>query len=282
MASVRILTDAAVQFPQPTFTGRADIHILPYDISLNGQTCLEGEGVRTNTLPAYAPDGLNPRLLPPSQARMTALLQSLLAQPGEVIAILTSAQLSPMFGALERTVNALKVQPSVTLIDSQTSSSGLGLLVQLAAESVAHGRSLTEIERRIRHAIPRVYTLFSSAGLSYLHHAGFIDPAQAAVGEMLNLFPIFSLEEGRPSAIEKARNPRGLSDFFIEFLDEFDELDHIGIIQGHPAFTHEAHALKEYAQVHFPNTPVSELPINPSLATLIGPRSLGLVILEPG
>ena len=46
----------------------------------------------------------------------------------------------------------------VTLIDSQTTSVGLGLLVQLAAECTAQGMSGTEIERRVRKAVPtRLY-----------------------------------------------------------------------------------------------------------------------------
>ena len=106
------------------------------------------------------------------------------------------------------------------------------MMVQSAAEAAARGVNGVEIERSVRRMIPRTYSLFASAGLTYLYHAGFIDEGQATIGEMLGILPIFSLEEGKLSAIEKARNPRGVLDFFQEFLDEFDHLQQIAFLQG--------------------------------------------------
>lgn len=280
MGSVCILTDSAVQFTQPGFAGRDDVRVTPFDIQLKGELYLEGEGLRASSLPPFASNGINPRLVAPSTEKFYQVFQSLSAYYREIIAILTSSELSGAFANAEKAAAALKSQINIILVDSLTTAVGLGLLVQLAAEGVARELSATEIERRVRKAVPRVYTLICSAGLSYLSEAGFIDPAQAAVGEMLNLIPIFSLEEGKLSSIEKARNQRGVLDFFQEFLSEFDDLQHIAFIQGISPFNHEAHMLREHAQDHFPRTPFSEHTINLPLATLVGPRTLALMILE--
>jgi hypothetical protein len=97
---------------------------------------------------------------------------------------------------------------------------------------------------------------------------------------MLGIMPIFTLEEGRLSSVEKVRNNRALSDFMQEFICEFDAFDQIALVQSNPGMVHEARLLREHAQSYFPQTPFSELTISPPLATLIGPRSMGLVVVE--
>ncbi len=280
MNSICILTDSAVQFTQPGFAGRSDVRVLPYDVIIRGQVYLEGEGIKSTSLPPYVTDNLNPRLIVPEPEKILQSLQGLANQYQEVIAILTSSELTTMYANTEIAATAAKSQISVTLIDSQTTSVGQGMLVQLAAECVSMGLNATEIERRIRKAVPRVYTLMCTAGLSYLSQSGFVDQAQATVGEMLGLIPIFSLEEGKLSSIEKARNLRGVMDFFQEFLAEFDSLHHIALVQGISPFNHESHILREHAQDHFPGTPFSEHTINLPFAALVGPRTLALMIME--
>ncbi|HMN62488.1 MAG TPA: DegV family protein [Anaerolinea sp.] len=279
-SSICILTDSAVQFTQPGFAGREDVRVISYDIQIRDTLYPEGEGIRSTALPPSAGDGLHPRLIAPDPEKLQQLFHGLASHYREVIAIFTSGELSQMISAVEKAAAGAKSIIPVTLIDSQTTSVGLGLLVQLAAECTAQGMSGTEIERRVRKAVPRVYTLLCTAGLSYLYESSFVDIAQATVGEMLGLIPIFSLEEGKLSSIEKARNLRGVIDFFQEFLSEFDNLQHISMIQGAAPFNHESHILREHAQDHFPKTPFSEHTINLPLATLVGPRTMALIIME--
>ncbi len=279
-SSICILTDSAVQFTQPGFAGRDDVRVISFDVQIRDRLYPDGEGIKSTALPPSATDGLHPRLLTPGPEKLQQLFHSLALHYQEVIAIFTSGELSSMMAQAEKAAANVKSIIPVTLIDSQTTSVGLGLLVQLAAECTAQGMTGPEIERRVRKAVPRVYTLLCTAGLSYLSESGFVDVAQATVGEMLNLIPIFSLEEGKLSAIEKARNLRGVLDFFQEFLSEFDNLQHIAMIQGAPPFNHESHILREHAQDHFPKTPFSEHTVNLPLATLVGPRTLALIIME--
>ncbi len=63
--------------------------------------------------------------------------------------------------------------------------------------------------------------------MTFLYQTGIMGYPQAIVGEMLNLLPIFSFEEGRMISVEKVRNSRHLQDNFQEFLDEFSDLDNI-------------------------------------------------------
>lgn len=280
MNSICILTDATAQFSQPGFPGREYVRVLPLDVRLRGKVYTENEGLRSTELPPVSAGAQAPHLLMPDPEKCVQVLQNLAAQYRDIIVITASSELHSTFATMEKAAQTVRGQATVTLIDSQTTSVGLGLLVQYAAEVIAKGVSKAEVERCTRKAVSQIYSLFSLAGLSYLSQAGFIDEGQAAIGEMLGLVPIFSLEEGKLSPIEKARNQRAVLDFFQEFLGEFDELQHIAFIQGAPPFNHETHLLREHAQIHFPRTPFSEHTINLPVATLLGPRTLGLILFE--
>jgi len=280
MGSICILTDSSAQFPQLGFSGRNDIRVIPFSVEINGQLYEEGRDLRPNDLPAVATESLRPRLIPPSAAQFEELYLNLNQHYSDIIGIFTSASLNSVFLNAHKAAEATQGRAKVTAIDSQTTSVGLGLLVQAAAEAIANGQPAPVVERMVRSLIPHTYMMICTPGMSYMSYAGYVDPSQAFVGEMLGLMPIFTLEEGQISAVEKVRNARSLVDFMQEFICEFEELSHIAFIQGIPGLTHEARLMREHVQTCFPQTPFSEHSINLPLATLVGPRAVGLVVIE--
>lgn len=280
MNSVCILTDSTAQFPQLGFSGRNDVRVISYDIELNGRLYPEGQELRAVDLPPSASETLRPRVVVPTPETFAEFFINLNLHYRHIIAILNSSSLNQAYQNAQQAAETVQGRANVTVIDSQTTSVGLGLLVQAAAEGVARGETVTEVERMVRSMIPHTYMMLCTPGMSYLYHAGYIDQSQAFVGEMLGLLPIFTLEEGELSAVEKVRNARGLVDFMQEFVCEFEELQHIAFVQSTTPMTHEARLMREHVQNCFPQTPFSEHNINLPLATMIGPRSIGLVTVE--
>jgi DegV family protein with EDD domain len=280
MSSTCILTDSTAQFPQLGFSGRNDIRVVSFEVEINGKRYEEAHDLRTADLPAAASDALHPRLIPPSAEEFEALFLKLNQHYDDIIAILASSSLTSVFENARQAAQATQGRARVTAIDSQTTSVGLGLMVQTAAEAAARKVMAVDIERTVRSMIPHTYMMMCTPALSYLYHAGYVDQAQAFVGEMLGLMPVFTLEEGVLSAVEKVRSTRSLVDYMQEFICEFEDLVHIAYIQSTPPLTHEARLMREHAQTCFPQTPFSEHAINLPLATLIGPRSIGLVAIE--
>lgn len=275
-----ILTDSAAQFPQLGFPGRNDIHVIPYSVEVNELFYDEGKDLRPGDLPATASAALRPRLIAPTVEQFQAMFANLGQQYSDIITILTSSCLTQSFENAQKAASGIRGRIRITLIDSQTISVGLGLLVQSAAEAVSKGLKLAEIERLIRSQIPHTYVMFCTPGMSYLYHAGLVDESQAFVSEMLGMMPIFTLEEGQLSSVEKVKNSRGLVDFMQEFVLEFEDVQHIAFLQSSPGLAHESKAMREHVQNFFPQIPFSELTVNLPLATLIGPRSVGMVVVE--
>lgn len=284
MGSICILTDSSAQFPQLGFSGRNDVRIIPFSVELGEKVYEEGHDLRPNDLPPAASESHYPRLIAPSAEVFQDLFLNLNQRYRDIIAIISSASLTQAFENAQKAAKATQGRAKVTVIDSQTTSVGLGLMVQAAAEAAAEaesrGQIAADIERMIRSMIPHTYMMICTPAMSYLYHAGLIDSSQAFVGEMLGLMPIFTLEEGQVSAVEKVRNTRSLVDFMQEFICEFDDLLHIAFIQSVPPLVHEARLMREHAQNCFPQTPYSEHTINLPLGALIGPKSVGMVVVE--
>ncbi len=280
MTSTCILTDSTAQFPIPAFPGRKRMTILPMHM-VSGATSEEGgEDLRAHHLPPSAPPNFNGSLHPPSVQEFEEMYSQLGQYYSGVVTIVHSAHLSPTYqNALQAATN-LEGTVEVEVIDSETIATGLGLAVQTAAALAEQGGTVIEISEQTRSLLPRIYTMFCISGLSYLHHSGYLNLAQAIVGEHLKMLPLYTMEEGQLVPTQKARNYRHLIDLLQEFICEFDTLDHIGLIQGVPPFETETRTLRERLAPQFPITPISEHTISPELALLIGPRSLGLFLLQ--
>jgi DegV family protein with EDD domain len=254
--------------------------VIPLHLRLAGQEILEGTLIGLESLPASARNGQHPEVLPPTPAEFLQTFDRIGQLYTEILVILLSAQLSPVYARAREAIRLAGNPAHIQVVDSQTTAAGLGWLVQMAAQMAVQGGSSSEILRLVRGSIPHIYTLFCLRSLTYLYHSGQLDPAQALVGEMLGIAPLFILEEGRLIPVQKTRSPRHLVDAFYEFINEFSSLKALALIQGLPAFTHEARNLHERIQLEFPSVPYVEHSMSISLAALLGPQSLGLVAME--
>lgn len=282
MESVCILTDNTAQFAKPIFPGNDRVRVAQLRVSLNlpPEPAENGNEWKVSSLPISARNGLEPRLVPPTPDDFVLLFNQLGQVYSEIVAIFLSSSLSQTYANAHKAAEAVRGQVNVQVINSQTTSIGLGILVETAAKAADAGMPVADIECLVRGIIPHIYSVFTIPGLTYLQQAGLLDPGQALVGEMLGLYPLYTMEEGRLTPLEKVRSLRHLLDYFQEFMDEFDNLVHVAFIQSCPQLSHESHALREHAGDCFPDTPFSEHPISLPLATLLGPRTVGVFAVE--
>ena len=280
MPSTCIITDSSAQFSRHSFPGRNLVYQVPFRIKVNDNFVENDPLFKVTNFPSRMSGENAPLLFSPTvQECMDAI--SLYSQTfDEIIAIFMSSQLTGAFQNMEKASKNKRGKVSIVVIDSLTTSIGLGSLVQVAAEQAAHGSKLSDIEHKVRGKIPMIYSQFCIANLSYLQSHNFLTEPQSMLGEMLSILPVFSFEEGKIIAAEKVKNYRHLLENYQEFIDEFSDLDQVALIQSQPPLLHETHTLREHVNGTFPGTPFSELPINLVLAALFGPASVGIYAIE--
>ncbi len=280
MGSVCIVTDSAVQFPQLSFNNRNLLSIAPMYSKLQGAIYTNTDDFKPSSLPASAGDDLAPQLLAPSVEQLQEIFSEQAKSFDSILGIFTSSDLSQVFANAQIAADSLRGGLEIQLVDSQTIAAGLGFLVETAINAAIRGVPAQEIEYEVRSLIPHIYNVICIPGLTYLYYNSFVDRAQAIVNEMLGLYPIFAIEEGKLTPQEKLRNHRHTITYFQEFLDEFDNLQHIALLQSTPPSQQEAQVLRDHAREAFPNTAFTTHSTNLPLATLFGPRSMGLFVIE--
>ena len=246
------------------------MHIIPFEFQ---------PGVKTGNESRLL-SGQVQRLVPPSQQAFIQSYAQLSHRYDTILVLTLSGLLSPATSQAFSASVHYSNHATVEVIDSQTIGLGLGFLVQAAAAAAATGAPLAEVERQVRAYIPRIYMLFCIPELTYLAYSGYMEYSQALVGEMMGMLPIFVIEEGRLTPMEKVRTQRHLFEAFQEFMNEFDAPAHIALVRGANRNAIRSRPMHQYIREAFPETPFSEHNIPPHLAALFGSQCTGLVIIE--
>jgi len=273
-----ILTDSTAYFTKSSFAGQEHVTILPHSIQVNDQVFPDSKD-----LSIYFPKARfaqPPISYPPPVDAFQNAYASLGMKYKEIVVILLSSHLSQANLNAHLASQSAKSPANIFIIDSLNTAIGLGLLVQAAADYAHRGYSGVEINRLVRGMINHIYSVFCLPDLSYLYRAGQIDPAQAIVGEMLGVIPFFTLENGKLVHTQKIRSPRHLVDIMFEFVAEFENLKYLGLIQGINTYEQESHNLRDRISQNVRTTPLCEHGLSLALATILGPHSIGLVVME--
>jgi DegV family protein with EDD domain len=270
MSNVCILTDGTAQYTQSSFPGQERVHVIPFRIQ--NAACQDGKPL---------PGGFTfPRqLIPPSSQDFIQYYAALNRVYDSILVLTLSSQLNPTMNYALSASDQINNGTALEVMDSQTTGIGLGMLVQFAAGAAHEGVALHEIERRLRANIPRVYMLYCIPELTYLAYSGLMDHSQALVAEMLEMLPIFNFEEGRLVPMEKVRTPRRLFEAFLDFLGEFENPSRIALAGNLPGGL-RTKSLRQVVKDTFPGTLYSEHPVQQHLATLFGPHSIGLAVMD--
>jgi DegV family protein with EDD domain len=282
MSATCILTDSTACFTRANYAGQEHVYLIPCTLQSGGQTISDGNDL--SLLGQLSTDNLTPSIqaYAPSIESFQSMYRRLGQTYQNIIVILMSSHLSRAVNHALQAAQVPKSPAAIHIIDSQTSAVGLGFLVHSAAEAIQRGIPPAEITRLIRGLTRHVYAIFCLPDLSYLAHAGQLDPAQAVVGEMLGMLPLFIMENGSLVHTYKIRSPRHMVDIMFEFIAEFEHLRHVSILQGVPFFEQESRNLRERIHQNIRSIPFSEHTLPLSLATMLGPRAIGLMAIESG
>lgn len=276
MKSACIITDGFAQTTQAVYPGRSLVRTLPIQVAALSPADTSANGVSTGGISTR----LTSRLVYPSEEMIADLLLKSAQEFDEILVIITSSALSPLFGIVEEVVNTSPICSRIKLIDSMSISIGLGYLVEKSAQMLVAQKNIAQIEETIRSIIHHIYSIFCIPNLTNLYLSGFLDDAQAMVGEILGIYPLFTLEEGRLTPLQKVKNSRAALDYFQEFIDEFDNLDHIAVTYGNSISNQELRPLKQYCDERFSHPSFSEHPLNTPLTALLGSKCAALFSVE--
>lgn len=278
---VRIVTDATVRFALPGFAQDHNIIVVPTGVRCGNVQIPESPETDLATVrPMLEVCGPDLMLECPSVEDMSRVYRELQPQTSQILSIHHAASISPTFQHADEASQLLRGRLDIQVIDSQSISLGLGLLVQALARQAERGDSLDDLVRYARGLISRLYLVMFLEDLSFLERNGLISRSQAILGNMLGILPFLTMEDGRLITMEKVRTRTRAIEKLIEFISEFSAVEHIGILQAHTIKTEETEMLIERLRAIYPSAPISAACYGPVLSTFVGYDGLGAVVLE--
>lgn len=281
MGKVRIVTDSSAHFLNPDIIDQYDIQVVPLTIHLGTQALREGIDLDADTFFRLSLQNTPPATVSaPSVEDFATLYSRLNKETDQVLSLHMSRHLSATWDHARVATKTLLGRCEIAVVDSLTTSAALALLVETAAQAAEEYESLEDVVRIVRKMLPRVYTVLFVESLDYLHNNGLISEAQSILGTMLNIKPFLTIEEGELLPMEKVRTQAQATDKLVEFVAEFSSIENLIILQNTPYPTDQTRLLQDRLAAEFPGREFPIMMYGPSLATIIGPDGMGVVVQE--
>jgi DegV family protein with EDD domain len=280
-SQVRIVTDSSARFPDPKLWEHPLLTSVEFTIRQDGQRRAEVAGAGIDEYrDLFHPEGEPTIADDPSLSQFVRTYQDLHRQTDQIVSLHTASAASLAYANALTASEQLLGRCEIQVIDSQTMSFGLGLLVQAALDAAQSGQSLDEIVRIVRGMIPRLYMIFFLDDLTHLQRHNLVSRSQAVLGNMLGVIAFLTMEDGRLIPMEKVRSrPRALEKL-IEFVAEFSDLEHIAVLHGLRLDREGIGWLDERLSALHSGVPISHADYGPTMGTLVGSDSLGVIVLE--
>ncbi len=281
MSLVKIVTDSSVMLPDPDLVARLGIEIWPLTVRVGEQSYAERANVTDEGfLRKMAQNPKAASVAAPSSAQVRRFFERLGPPTDQIACIHVSSALNDVSEVVQKAAQGFAGRQRIVVLDTATTSVGLGLIVEAAASAAADGAPLAEIVRVVRGMIPHMYALFFSDSLEYLEAWGRLGPAQTLLGTMLGLKPLSTMEDGDFLPIEKVRSYQRAVEKLYSFIIEFSHIEQMYLVQN--GFETEAADLLERLELIHPGREFPVVGYGPSLAVHVGPRALGVIVYEGG
>lgn len=190
-----------------------------------------------------------------------------------------------MSGNLSGTYNMVSILADETedlhvdVIDAQTLSCGVGLLVLEAAECLERGMPVDDVIHRLKELRKHQLGAFVIRTLEYLRKGGRIGLVEGVIGSLLQIKPVIYVnDDGIYATLAKARGfSKALTAMQEEFFKRYQgHKVRVAIVHG--AAYEDAKALLETFRQKLDVVSDMIAPVSPALAIHTGPGLLGAIV----
>ncbi len=205
MSKIAIVTDSTAYIP-PHLLDQYQIIVAPLILIWGDETFQDGVDIEPNAF--Y--QRLQGAKVMPSSSQVTPstfekIYRSLLDQDMEILTILISSKLSGTIDSAVQAVASLPAGSPIQIVDSYSTTMGMGFQVLKAARAIEAGATLMECKKLVESCRERTGVIFTVDTLEFLHRGGRIGGGTRFLGSALNIKPILELENGKLEAVERVR-----------------------------------------------------------------------------
>jgi DegV family protein with EDD domain len=275
---IKIVTDSTADLPD-TLVKELDITVVPEYLRFGDQVLRDRIDISEDEFYERLLNGpVQPKTAQPTPQDFANVYRALSANDDSIISIQLSGKLSGTYNSAVQGKNMLNAAGRIEIIDSQTVSIALGLVVIQAAKMAGSGMGLKQITDELPRIAAGVHILVLFDTLKYLSKGGRIGKAKALLGALLNVKPLLTVRDGEMVPSGQARTRAKGMELLLDFVKNAGEIQDLAVLYSTtPA---DAQALVERAGAVFPKERIILARLGPALGVHGGPGILAVALRQ--
>jgi|GEM_PF-7031177 len=275
--TIRILTDTTAAIT-PEEAAEWNIEILPMRIFFGEEVFVDGVNLSKDQFYSrLLKDDRWPTTSQPTTQEFANAYKKLLAEgASEVIYIHMSKKFSHMFESANQAIALSAVNIPITIYDSNTLSSAMGLAVLAAAKMAKSGSSRDDIVNKLNEICQNTYSFMLLNDTQYLAKSGRAAKLQKflGMGSVFNTKHILSIKNGEISPAFQARSYAKGMKKLLDIVREASHIEEVAI--AYTTSSQDAEFLREILLEFLPTGKVHIYQASPILGAHSGPNALDL------
>lgn len=279
MSKVPIVVDSTAYIPEDLIK-KHNIHVIPQILTWEGQSLLDGVEITPEQFYKRLQSASEiPTTSQPSAGAFADFFKKVGEEADSIVAILVSDHLSGTLDSARSSVDLLE-NIQIEIVDSLSTSMGLGWIVLAAARAVEQGKSAVEVAQLSRDLVSKSRIIFVVDTLEYLHKGGRIGGAQRLMGSVLAIKPLLHLEDGRIEPLASVRTKKKAVEQMLDVIEEeIKDKKTVRMATVNALASEEAKELGKMLQARFQPFELLHAELSPAIGTHVGPGTIGVAYI---
>ncbi|MGI6201536.1 MAG: DegV family protein [Christensenellales bacterium] len=282
MGKTRIVGDSTCDLSQP-IKERLGIGQIPLYVNLDGKSYRDGVDITPDDIYAYVERTHEiPKTAAPSVQDYIDAFSPWVEAGEDVVYLPISSQMSSSMQNARIAAESFGAG-RVRVVDSKNLSTGIGLLVMMAAEMAQQGASAEDCARAVEGATGRVHASFIVETVRYLYMGGRVNALTMMGASALRIHPKIVVTDGQMHPAQKYRGSmeRAMEAYCRDELRNLERIDPKRIFITHSGCKPEwLELMQGYIAQHMAFDEVLKTRAGCVITSHCGPNTLGILYMD--
>jgi DegV family protein with EDD domain len=278
MPGVRIVTDSSCDLPQ-ALCDQYGITVVPLTIRFGTEEFVDRVDLTpTQFWERCASSPVLPETAAPAPGAFDAAFRAAAADGADgVVCVNISSKLSATSQSAEAAALLLSNTIPVQVIDSESVTMGLGMIVLHAARRAESGGDLDDVVASTQGAVGRCRVFGTLDTLENLKKGGRIGGAKALLGSLLSIKPVVVVENGKVEEGAKQRTRSRALRYLVERItSEPGKIEHLAVMNGAAP---DVGVFLDLLAAHFPREQIVVADLGAVIGAHTGIGTIGIAYL---
>lgn len=280
MSNIKLVCDSLSDIPKELIN-KYDIHVVPLTVIFDNKEYIDGIDLSKEEFYKILRNSENmPKTSQCTYIQFLDTFKKYISQGKDILYIGGSSAASGTLQSATMAKNDLDGE--IHIFDTKSLSIGSACFVLSAAEMIEKGETIPNIINHLQGIKKSIKIFFTVDTLDYLQKGGRLSLAKATIGNMLNIKPILSIEEGIVKPVGQVRGKKQVLNKIINIIKENigNDLSNKRVILTYGDNKLELSLFKEKIEEEFELSEIIVENVSSSICSHTGPGIIGIVCCD--